>query len=92
MLIHQVIHKHLERSGLEQRSARGAEPSSARSPGYQIDWLLTLKVNVAVLELFQKMLIHQVIHKHWERSDVDQRPVYGAERHVPDPPVTLFLT
>ena len=41
MLIHQVIHKHLERSGLEQRSARGAEPSSARSPGYQIDWLLT---------------------------------------------------
>ena len=54
MLIHQVIHKHLERSGLEQRSARGAEPSSARPPGYQIDWLLTLKVNVAVLELFQE--------------------------------------
>ena len=41
MLIHQVIHKHLERPGLEQRSARGAEPSSARPPGYQIDWLLT---------------------------------------------------
>ena len=54
MLIHQVIHKHLERPGLEQRSARGAEPSSTRSPGYQIDWLLTLKVNVAVLELFQE--------------------------------------
>ena len=40
--------------GLEQRSVRGAEPSSARPPGYQIDWLLTLKVNVAVLELFQE--------------------------------------
>ena len=41
MLIHQVIHKHLERSGLEQRPVWGAEPSSARPPGYQIDWLLT---------------------------------------------------
>ena len=51
---HVDIHKHLERPGLEQRSVRGAEPSSARPPGYQIDWLLTLKVNVAVLELFQE--------------------------------------
>ena len=33
------------------------------------------------------MLIHQVDNKHWERSVMDQRPVSGAERHVPDPPV-----
>ena len=38
MLIHQLIHKHLELPGLEQRSVRGAEPSSAGPPGYQIDW------------------------------------------------------
>ena len=40
--------------------------------------LLTLKVNVAVLELFQKMLIHQVIHKHLERSGLEQRSARGA--------------
>ena len=49
--------------------------------------MLTLKVNVAVLELIQKMLIHQVIHKHLERSDSDQRPLCEAERHLPDPQV-----
>ena len=38
MLIHQLIHKHLELPGLEQRSVRGAEPSSAGPPGYQINW------------------------------------------------------
>ena len=43
--------------GLEQRSVRGAEPSSARPPGYQIDWLLTLKVNVAVLGTVSNTLI-----------------------------------
>ena len=87
MLIHQVIHKHLERSDLDQRPVCEAERHVPDAPVAQIDLLLTLKVKVAVLELFQKMLIHQVIHKHWERSDVDQRPVCGAERHVPDPPV-----
>ena len=38
MLIHQLIHKHLELPGLEQRSVRGAEPSSAGPPEYQISW------------------------------------------------------
>ena len=52
MLIHQVIHKHLERSGLEQRPVRGAETSSARSPGSQMDWFAHLEKKVAVLELF----------------------------------------
>ena len=41
---------------------------------------------------FRTDLIHQVDHKHWERSDLDQRPVSGAERHVPDPPVNVLLT
>ena len=40
---------HLERSGSEQRPIREAETSFARSPGSQVDWLLTLEVNVAVL-------------------------------------------
>ena len=71
---------------MEQQPVRPAETSFARSPGSQIDWLLTLKVNVAVLELFQKMLIHQVIHKHLERSDSDQRPLCEAERDLPDSP------
>ena len=45
-----------------------------------------LEENVAVLELFQKMLIHQVIHKHLERSDLDQRPVCEAGRRLPVAP------
>ena len=41
------------------------------------------------------MLIHQVIHKHLERSDLDQRPVCEAERHLlvaPDAQIDWLLT
>ena len=87
MLIHQVDHKHWERSDVDQRPVCGAERHVPDPPVAQIHLPFTLKVNVAVLELFQKMLIHQVIHKHWERSDSDQRPLGEAERHGPVSPV-----
>ena len=51
----------------------------------------TLKVNVAVLELFQKMLIDQVIHKHLERSGLDQTTGMDSIRHQPDLQVLKWI-
>ena len=91
MLIDQLIHKHLEQLWFGPNDRYEIRSSSARSPGSQIDWLLTLKVNVAVLELFQKMLIDQVIHKHLERSGLDQTTGMDSIRHQPDLQVLKWI-
>ena len=60
-------------------SDRGTTPAA---PVAQIHLPFALEVEVAVLERFWKVLIHRVIRRRWERSDVDQRPACGSKRHV----------
>ena len=56
--------------------------------GAQVDSLLTLEIKVAVLELLREVLIHQIIHKHWERSGStnDQWLTRAPRTRCPDSP------